>query len=55
MKEIRQRIKAKRGKLNRCHNRINQYQKNRTFRTNEGMFYKTFNGNSNNENTISNP
>ena len=40
MKEIKQQIKSKRGKLNRCNNQINQYQQNRTFRNNEGMFYK---------------
>ena len=53
MEEIRQRIKSKRGKLNRYNNRVNQYQQNRTSKNNEGMFYKILNGNSNNENTNS--
>ena len=53
MEEIRQRIKLNRGKLHRYNNRVNQYQQNRTFRNNEGMFCKIFNGNSNNENANS--
>ena len=53
IEEIRQRIKSKRGKLNRYNNRVNQYQQNRTSKNNEGMFYKILNGNSNNENTNS--
>ena len=53
MEEIRQRIKVKRGKVIRYNNRINQYQQNRTFRSNEGIFYKKLNGYSNNENTNS--
>ena len=53
MEEFRQRIKSKRGKLNRYNNRVNQYQQNRTSKNNEGMFYKILNGNSNNENTNS--
>ena len=53
MEEIRQRIKSKKGKLNRYNNRVNQYQQNRTLRNNEGMFCKIFNGNSNNENANS--
>ena len=53
MEEIRQRIKSKRGKLNRYNNRVNQYQQNRTSKNNEGMFYKILNGNSNSENTNS--
>ena len=55
MEEIRQRIKSKRGKLNRYNNRVNYYQQNRTFRNNKGMFYKKLNGDSNNENTNSTP
>ena len=55
MEEIRQRIKGKREKLNRYNNGINQYQQNRTFRNNKGMFYKKLNSDSNNENTNSTP
>ena len=55
MEEIRQRIKAKRGKPNRYNNRINQYKENRTFRNNEGLFYKKLNGDTKNENTNSTP
>ena len=55
MKEIRQRIKSKRGKLNRYNNQVKQYQQNRTFRNNEAIFYKIWNGDSNNEYTNSNP
>ena len=55
MEEIRQRIKAKRGKLNVYNNRINQHQQKTTFRNNDGMFYKKLNGGSNNENTNSIP
>ena len=40
MEEIRKQIKAKREKVDRYNNRINQYQQNITFRDNEGMFYK---------------
>ena len=47
-------MKSKRGKVNRYNNRINKYQQNRTFRNNEGVFYK-LNGDSNNENTNSTP
>ena len=46
MEECRQQIKSKRGKLNRDNNRINQYQQNRTFRNNEGMFHKKLNNDS---------
>ena len=55
MKKNRQRIKSKRGKVNRYNNRINKYQQNRTFRNNEGMFYKKLNGDSNNKNINSTP
>ena len=55
MDEMRQRIKSKRGKPNRYNNRVNQYQQNRTFRNNAGMFYRKLNGDSNNENTNSTP
>ena len=48
-------MKSKRGKVNRYNNRINKYQQNRTFRNNEGVFYKKLNGDSNNENTNSTP
>ena len=40
MEEIRKQIKAKREKVDRYNNRINQYQQNITFGDNEGMFYK---------------
>ena len=55
MEEIRQRIKSKRGKLNRYNNRVNYYQQNRTFWNNKGMFYKKLNGDSSNKNTNSTP
>ena len=38
MEKIRQRIKSKRGKLDRYNNRVNQYQQTRTFRNNRGKF-----------------
>ena len=55
IEEIRQRIKAKTGKLNRYNKRINQYQQNKTLRNNEGMFYKKLNCNSNSDNTNATP
>ena len=55
MEEFRKRIKSKRGKLNKYNNRVNRYQQNRTFRNNEGMFYKKLIGDSNNDNTNSTP
>ena len=55
MEEIRQKIKSTRGKLIRYNNRVNQYQQNRTFGNNEGMFYKIVNGDSNNDNKNSTP
>ena len=53
MEEMKQQIKAKRGKLNVYNNQIHQHQQKRTFRNNDGMFYKKLNGGSNNENTNS--
>ena len=40
---IRQRIKAKAGKIKRYNQRIAQYQQNRTFVNNEGRFYQQLN------------
>lgn len=38
--EIRQRITAKKEKIKRYQNRINQFRQNRTFQNNQGRFYK---------------
>ena len=41
--EIRQRIIAKEQKIKRYQNRINQFQQNRSFKNNQGRFYKNLN------------
>ena len=41
--EIKQRIKAKVGKITRYQNRLSQYQQNRMFNNNEGRFYQRLN------------
>ena len=41
--EIRQRLVAKKEKIKRYTSRINQFQQNRTFSTNQGRFYKNLN------------
>ena len=38
--EIQERIKEKNNKIKRCQSRINQYQQNRTFKNNQGKFYR---------------
>ena len=38
--EIKERIKAKKNKTQRCQSRINQYQQNHTFKNNQGKFYR---------------
>ena len=47
--EIKQRIKAKVGKITRYQNRISQYQQNRMFNNNEGRFYQQLNNDVNNQ------
>ena len=42
--EIKQRIIAKKEKVKRYQNRINQFHQNRTFQNNQGKFYKNLNG-----------
>ena len=44
--EIRQKIKAKTGKITRYQQRVSQYQQNRLFRNNEGRFYQQLNNES---------
>ena len=41
--EIKQRVIAKQQKIKRYQNRINQFQQNRTFKNNQGRFYKNLN------------
>ena len=41
--EIKERIKAKNNKIKRYQSRINQYQQNRTFKNNQGKFYRMLN------------
>ena len=41
--EIKKRIKAKNKKIKRYQSRINQYQQNRTFKNNQGKFYRELN------------
>ena len=41
--KIKERIKAKNNKIKRYQSRINQYQQNRTFKNNEGKFYRELN------------
>ena len=54
--EIQQRVKAKTGKLKRYTNRINQFQQNRMFKNNEGLFYNQLDqSNIDRENVIPDP
>ena len=41
--EIKEKIKAKNNKIKRYQSRINQYQQNRTFKNNQGKFYRELN------------
>ena len=41
--EIKERIRAKNNKIKRYQSRINQYQQNRTFKNNQGKFYRELN------------
>ena len=41
--EIKERIKAKNNKVKRYQSRINQHQQNRTFKKNQGKFYRELN------------
>ena len=41
--EIKERIKAKNNIIKRYQSRINQYQQNRTFKNNQGKFYRELN------------
>ena len=41
--EIKERIKAKNNKIKIYQSRINQYQQNRTFKNNQGKFYRELN------------
>ena len=44
MGELKQRITAKATKVKQYDNRINQFQDNRNFETNQGRFFKNFEG-----------
>ena len=49
--EILQKIKGKTAKINRCHQRVSQFQQNRLFRNSEGRFYKQIDGSEGREET----
>ena len=54
-KEIKERIKLKNNKIKRYQSRINQYQQNRTFKNNQGKFYKDLNSGGRNYETAEVP
>ena len=53
--EIKERIKAKNNKIKRYQSRINQYQQNRTFKDNQGKFYRELNSGGRNYETTEVP
>ena len=53
--EIKQRIKATTGKIKRYDNRISQYQQNRTFKNNQGQFYRDLENKGNLDDDVPNP
>ena len=53
--EIKEIIKAKNIKIKRYQNRINQYQQNRTFKNNQGKFYRELNSRERNYKTTELP
>ena len=53
--EIQERIKAKNNKIKRYQSRINQYQQNRTFKNNQGKFYRELNSGGKNYETTEVP
>ena len=53
--EIKERIKAKNNKIKRYQSRINQYQQNRTFKNNQGKFYRQLNSGGRNYETTEVP
>ena len=53
--EVQERIKAKNNKIKRYQSRINQYQQNRTFKNNQGKFYRELNSGGRNYGTAEVP
>ena len=53
--KIKERIKAKNNIIKRCQSRINQYQQNRTFKNNQGKFYRELNSGGRNYETTQVP